>query len=117
MFGAIYYIVPRVTRAEFSSAGVRLHLLLAVLGVALYVVPLLIGGLVQGQALNQTETPVLEVLKSTLPFFRASTTGELLMLLGNLVFLLNLLGLLNRVGRASVAAFLAGNAKAAGVAS
>jgi cytochrome c oxidase cbb3-type subunit 1 len=117
MFGAIYYIVPRLTQAEFSSAGVRLHLWLAILGVVLYVVPLLIGGLVQGHALNQTETPVLDVLKSTLTFFRVSTTGELLMVLGNLIFLLNIFGLLNRVSRASMTAFLAGNAKAAGVAS
>lgn len=117
MFGAVYYIVPRLTRAEFSPAGVRWHLWLAVLGVVLYVVPLLIGGVVQGHWLNQTETPVLDVLKSTLPFFRASTTGELLMVLGNLVFLLNVLGLLNRVRRVSMAAFLAGNSKFAGVAS
>ena len=117
MFGAIYYIVPRLTQIEFSSIGVRVHLWLAVLGVVLFVVPLLIGGVVQGHWLNQTETPVLDVLKSTLPFFRASTTGELLMVLGNLVFLLNILGLLNRVRRSSMAAFLAGNAKVAGVAS
>ena len=42
------------------------------------------------------------MVKSSLPFLRASTTGDLLLLVGNLVFLGNLAGLVCRFYRARV---------------
>src|ERR1700756_2399984 len=99
MFGALYYIVPRLTGTEFASPGsIRWHFRLAVLGILLYTVPLALGGIKQGLALNNAELPFLDVVKSTLPFLRASTTGDLFMALGHLVLFLNLIGLLARLG-------------------
>jgi cytochrome c oxidase cbb3-type subunit 1 len=99
MFGSIYLIVPRLLGAEFSPRLVGAHFWLAALGIVIYVVPLAVGGAVQGGALNLGSDAFFGVMHSTLPFLRASTTGDLLMAAGHLVFLLNLAGLLARVGR------------------
>ena len=118
MFGAIYYIVPRLMGAELSPRLAGAHFWLAALGVLLYVVPLVIGGLNQGGAMNVRNTAFLDVVLSTLPVLAGSTTGDLLLAMGHLVLFLNLAGLLYRVGRAAVCAAVAGNRiKAAEVAS
>ena len=47
MFGAVYYIVPRVMGIEFPSAKlVRAHFWTAAAGIVLFVVPLAAGGIV-----------------------------------------------------------------------
>jgi cbb3-type cytochrome oxidase subunit 1 len=57
-------------------------------------VPLAIGGVVQGWKLQHPDTIAFaDTTKAMLPFLRASTTGLLLMLLGNLLFFANVMGL------------------------
>jgi cytochrome c oxidase cbb3-type subunit 1 len=91
MFGAIYLIVPQVTGIEWPSAKfVRAHFWLAAIGIILVVVPLAIGGVVQGMKLNHPQIAFVDLTKATLPFLRASTTGELLIAFGHLLFALNL---------------------------
>jgi cytochrome c oxidase cbb3-type subunit 1 len=91
MFGAIYYILPLVTGIQWPSAkSLKAHFWLAALGMVLVVVPLTIGGVVQGMKLNHPEIPFEDLTRATLPFLRASTTGELLIGLGHLLFALNL---------------------------
>jgi cytochrome c oxidase cbb3-type subunit 1 len=112
MFGAIYCIVPRLLQMEFPSAGkIRLHFWVAALGVVLYVVPLAIGGLQQGAALNDPKTPFLDVAKGTLLFLRGSTTGDLLIAFGHLIFFLNLFGMVLRFGRSSFKAIMISRTK------
>jgi cbb3-type cytochrome oxidase subunit 1 len=53
--------------------------------------------------------PFIDVLKATLPFLRASTTGDLLMACGHLVFLANLLGIVRTATRSCISSFLALN--------
>ena len=99
MFGVVYLIVPRLLGVEFSARLVGLHFWLAALGIIIYVVPLAIGGVAQGNALNLGTGAFLEVTRSTLTFLRVSTTGDLLMAAGHVVFFLNLIGVLARAGR------------------
>ena len=118
MLGAVYYIVPRLTGTEFScSRRVALHFWLAALGILSYALPLAIGGIVQGLALNKSVAPFPGVMASTLLFLRVSTTGDLLMILGNFIFLLNLAVLLVRLARVSVSAAWAVSVKNAEVVS
>ncbi|MGD0744609.1 MAG: cbb3-type cytochrome c oxidase subunit I [Verrucomicrobiota bacterium] len=95
MFGAVYYILPRVAGSEFPFPRLaRVQFWISMLGVLLLVVPLAIGGLVQGMKwANPAVTPV-DVSRATLPFLRVSTTGLLFLLLGNLLFALNIFGLM-----------------------
>jgi cytochrome c oxidase cbb3-type subunit 1 len=101
MFGAIYYILPRLTGLEFPSPRlVFAHFWVAVIGMLFIVVPLAIGGIVQGFKFRDPHLPFMEILKSILPFLRASTLGDLLLLLGHLIFLRNLVGMVNEFYRA-----------------
>lgn len=95
MFGAIYYILPRVAGVEFPSAKlIRAHFWLSVIGITLIVLPLLLAGIVQGLQMRKASIPFVDILKTTLPFLRISTMGDLLLLAGHFLFLLNIGGLL-----------------------
>jgi cytochrome c oxidase cbb3-type subunit 1 len=109
MFGAVYYIVPHVVGIEFPSPKLVLaHFWTAAAGIVLFVVPLAAGGIVQGFRLQHANIPFNDITHGTLPFLRASTTGDLLIALGNLMFLGNLAGLVVRFYRArAVAAWAA----------
>jgi len=100
MFGAVYCILPQLTGLEFPWAKlVRVHFWLALAGLVLLVVPLGIGGVVEGLKLRNPEVAFADIMKGTLPFLRASTVGDLLLALGHLVFLTNLVGMVNRFYR------------------
>ncbi|HVU08925.1 MAG TPA: cbb3-type cytochrome c oxidase subunit I [Verrucomicrobiae bacterium] len=81
--GAIYELLPRVMGFELPFPKfVRFQHWLFMLGVALLVLPLAIGGVEQGLKDYNFET--------MLPFLRVSTTGILLLLLGSLLFAANI---------------------------
>lgn len=83
IFGAIYDLLPRVMGFDLPFPKlVRVQHWLFMLGVALLVLPLAIGGVVQGFG-NYN-------LESSLPFLRVSTTGLLFLLLGSLLFAANI---------------------------
>jgi cytochrome c oxidase cbb3-type subunit 1 len=91
MFGAIYYLLPRAVGFGWPFPKLaRLQFWLSMFGVLLFIVPLAIGGVVQGMKLNNPGIAFLEATRATLFFFRFSTTGLLLILLGNLLFALNI---------------------------
>ncbi|MGO8837891.1 MAG: cbb3-type cytochrome c oxidase subunit I [Limisphaerales bacterium] len=93
MFGAIYHLLPRVVGFEWPFPKLaRAQFWLSMAGVLLFVVPLAIGGVVQGMKLNDGAA-FLDASRATLLFFRMSTTGLLLLLLGNLLFALNIFAL------------------------
>jgi len=86
LFGAVYYILPRALGFEFLFPKLpRVHFWLNVSGVILYVIPLAVGGWVQGTHAYD--------LAAALPALRISTTGLTLILLGNGLFALNLLAM------------------------
>jgi cytochrome c oxidase cbb3-type subunit 1 len=94
MFGAVYHIAPQVTGVEWCKPKmVRVHFWLAAIGIILFALPLAIGGVMQGLKLNDPAVAFVDVAKTSLPFFRISTIGELFIMLGNIVFFLNLVGM------------------------
>ena len=101
MFGAVYYILPRAVGIEFPSAKlIRAHFWCGVVGTLLLALPLAMGGIVQGFKLVNPNVPFLDVTKSALMFLRLGTVGELLIALGNLLFLLNVLAVIASYYRA-----------------
>ncbi|HVU28084.1 MAG TPA: cbb3-type cytochrome c oxidase subunit I [Verrucomicrobiae bacterium] len=81
--GAIYELLPRVMDFELPFPKfVRLQHWLFMLGVALLVVSLAVGGIKQG--LNNFD------FQTQLPFLRVSTMGILLLLLGSLLLAANI---------------------------
>jgi cytochrome c oxidase cbb3-type subunit 1 len=97
--GSIYYIAPELTKTEFPAGLVKLHFFIAAGGIVLFVLSLAAGGIIQGRNLNGAMA-FGDVTKATLPFLRASSTGDLLTLLGSLCLLGNLLLLFYKCCRA-----------------
>ena len=91
LFGAVYYIVPRVARLEWPFPKLMsVHFWLVALGVLLYVIPLGIGGIVQGSALEQSGSGFMQAADSSLVFTRIATLGDVFLLIGHLALFFNL---------------------------
>jgi cytochrome c oxidase cbb3-type subunit 1 len=113
LFGCIYYIVPRVTQVNWPKEGwIQMHWMCSLLGVALVVIPLTIGGVLQGLRLLNPEVPFVSatgtsVVKGTIMFIGMSTLGVFLLFLGQLVFLANFAQLLRGLLQPMVQLFCA----------
>ena len=91
LIGAIYEILPRVMEKELPFPKLaKTNFYLFALGVTVYVIPLVIGGVVQGMKLRNPNVAFADASSAALLFLRISTTGQLLILLGALCLLLNL---------------------------
>lgn len=97
LFGAVYYIVPRVTEIEWPALkAVRSHFMCYAVGVVLIFVGLGAGGVLQGFRMNQTTAEFVSVTRSTIPFVGVSTLGILLLLIGQIFLLRNFFTLCHR---------------------
>jgi cytochrome c oxidase cbb3-type subunit 1 len=97
MFGSMYYIIPRITNREWPSAGlIYIHFWAVFVGMILYIVPLSIGGFLQGLEMNNPDVPFLEVVQMTLPFLKFRTLAGLLMTVGHIAFFANFIWILAR---------------------
>lgn len=90
MFGAAYFILPRLTGKEWrSGALIKVHAGATTLGVILMVVGLAYAGWHQGNLLNEPTVPFRDVTNA-MTFWFAYRTGVLgLLLVGHVAFLLN----------------------------
>jgi len=101
MFGAIYYIAPRLLGVETACPrAMRSHLYLLIFGVLITGFALAFGGIAQGIKLHNAETSFPQVIQTTLPFLHFSTLGSLLIVMVGLNFIYNLLVLVVRCCRA-----------------
>lgn len=112
VFGAIYYILPRVTNLDWPSEGmVRAHFGATAAGGLLAGVALLIGGVVQGQGINNPNAAFHDVVQSTRLWLGLAALGTALVAAGQAAFLVNLFKLVHKhyePVRRSTAAFLTG---------
>ncbi len=87
MFGCAYYIVPRLVGREWPSpALITWHFWLVLTGVALYVIPLAIGGVLQGLALDNPDLPFRESVDVVRPYLLVRTISGFVLTAGHLVF-------------------------------
>ncbi len=102
MFGAIYFIVPRVTRREWlSSRLITVHFFLSVYGIAMVAMVALFGGLQQGIGQEDFLTPWQNVATRSFPYAIAITIAWVFILLSNIFFFLHLALMWLRLGRRS----------------
>jgi cytochrome c oxidase cbb3-type subunit I len=100
MFGAMYYILPRVFGLELPSVKmISLHFWFTFGGVLLSYIALLVGGIAEGYLLGDTQNTFVQVLRATLTAVRVSTLGDLMLVIGQIIGLLNLTLLVSRVAR------------------
>lgn len=116
MFGAMYYIVPRLTGREWGSSRlIRIHWWTTAGGIVMMFIVLSIGGLIQGLDLNQANetlgsamhrdgffgglaswvggfqarngaVPFMEVVRDTVPWLIARSVSGVLILVGHVAF-------------------------------
>lgn len=87
MFGAMYYILPRVTGWEWPSAAlIRWHFWLAATGVVLMVASLSIGGILQGLALLDPKVTFMDALDQTKPWLLLRSGSGILLAAAHVVF-------------------------------
>jgi len=90
MFGAAYFILPRLTGKEWRSVAlVKVHFAATALGVLLMVAGLTYAGWHQGQLLNDAAVPFTDITKAMSFWFAYRTVVLALLLLGHVAFLLN----------------------------
>lgn len=102
MFGAIYFIVPRVTRREWLSRRlIKWHFFPSVYGVAIIALIAIFGGIQQGIGQEEFEQSWSEVARRAVPYAWAITIVWGFILLSNFFFFMHLTFMWLRLGRRS----------------
>lgn len=104
--GAAYWILPRIAGISFRFPSlVKVHFALAVTGLLLVVIPLLVGGLLQGAALTDARVAFTDVALGSLMPIRVASMGQLLLILGHLLLGVNVVSMMMRLARAQLTQF------------
>jgi cytochrome c oxidase cbb3-type subunit 1 len=102
MFGAIYFIVPRLTRREWlSSRLINWHFLLSMYGVVTVALLAVLGGLLHGQGQEAFQFEWRNAVTRAYPYQIATLVSWCIVLLSNLCFFAHLLLMWLRLGRRS----------------
>ena len=97
LFGAINYLVPRLTGQECDKfvcwqGGMASPLgILTPVGILMFAAAFIIGGIIQQKRLIDGSVPFLEVMNKTKMFVRFGTFGVVLLVFGNLLTLARVL--------------------------
>ncbi|MDB6169721.1 MAG: cytochrome c oxidase, subunit [Verrucomicrobia bacterium] len=92
IFGAIYFLVPRITGQPWPSAGlIRVHYFCALLGTAGLVAGLAVAGWIQGHELNDPAVTFAVIGARTKPWLLLATAAQAVLLLGNVLLLAHLM--------------------------
>ncbi|MGY1488158.1 cbb3-type cytochrome c oxidase subunit I [Methylobacillus pratensis] len=103
LFGGMYYILPRVLKREWPSRSlIRIHILLTGGGMALYIVALGIGGVLQGLNLLAPGVGFEASVASTKPWLLLRSISAVIISAGHVAFIYHAwLLAFSRRGRAS----------------
>ena len=100
MFGAIYYITPRLTGCEWlSSTLIKIHFLGAAYGGGMAVATLLLAGLSSGMGLAESDTTFAQVVQFGQFYLPGRTIALVLVTIGHSAFGLHFLLMLLRIGQ------------------
>lgn len=105
MFGAIYYIVPRLAGCEWLSVRlIRNHFWFSVYGIATIVISSLVAGVAMGGSLNNPgnwSADFTKVVQNSHPYIIARAIAWLFILWSNTWFLIHLMLMVAGLGRRS----------------
>jgi cytochrome c oxidase cbb3-type subunit 1 len=113
MFGAMYYIVPRLTLWEWPSASlIRWHFWTTAIGIGFMIMVLSVGGIIQGLALMDNKINFNAVVDLTWVFLLSRSLSGVLILVGHLCFGASFVMMLLKLGRVRTSPTLLGQAGA-----
>jgi cytochrome c oxidase cbb3-type subunit 1 len=108
MFGAAYFILPRVTgQAWRAPVLISAHYVATVLGLVALIVGLFAAGWQQGLLLNDATVPFADITKTLIPWLTFRSVALMLLSVGHVAFLINCAWIACPI-------FLSGTAAAAG---
>lgn len=98
-YGALYYILPRVTGWEWHSKRlISLHFWTSGLGIGMYVTGLTIGGVIQGLQLLNPDVAFLEIVEATKPWLASRTVAGAIISTGHVAFAWSVWKIVRRKG-------------------
>ena len=108
MFGAMYYIMPRLVGREWRYASlIKMHFWASAYGIGLMTLMLVAGGFVQGLNMDNPTLSFTESTQSLLPYLRGRSVAGILLTVAHFIFAYHFLLMLLGLGRtASVPTFL-----------
>jgi len=87
LFGACYYILPRITLREWHSKKlIKWHFWLTAIGIIIYAGALQGIGIFQGFSMNDPDVPFTDTVTMTIPYLIARSVSGILMSAGHLIF-------------------------------
>lgn len=102
MFGAVYFIVPRVTRREWLSRRlIKMHFLFSAYGIVSVVLFAILGGLQQGIGQEDWAQPWSGAATRAYPYAVGTTIAWCFILFSNVFFFIHLTLMWLRLGRRS----------------
>ncbi len=102
MFGAIYFIVPRITNREWLSRRlIKTHYYLSIYGVVTVALVAIFGGLMQGTGQEAFDQPWESAAIRAYPYAVATTISWCFILFSNVFFFMHLAVMWLRLGRRS----------------
>ena len=100
MFGAIYYITPRLVGCEWlSSTMISMHFWGSAYGGAFLVCLMMFAGIAQGSALHEPDSTFAQVISLTAAYFPGTSFVWFLVALGHGFFALHFLLMLLKIGQ------------------
>ncbi len=103
MFGAIYFIVPRITGREWiSTRAIKIHYISSLYGILFVALVCgLLGGFMQGLTLEDVNEGAYAIQSKALPYNWTITIGWCFVAIANIAFCFHLLLMWLRLGRRS----------------
>jgi cytochrome c oxidase cbb3-type subunit 1 len=90
VFGAIYFLVPRIANQAWPSAPlIRAHYGAALLGTLVLVISLGVAGIVQGRDLGDAAVSFADIAVHTRPWILAAAAAQAVLLVGNIILALH----------------------------
>jgi cytochrome c oxidase cbb3-type subunit 1 len=100
MFGAMYYIVPRLTGGEWPSGRlISLHFWLAIGGIVVYVIALSIGGVQQGLAMIDPKASFRASVDAARPWLAVRTISGFVLTAAHIIFVVHVWQAYRRKGQ------------------
>lgn len=88
LFGGFYYIIPRLTGISWSSSSlICWHFWLAVIGISLMVSSMVLGGMIEGFALNDSVITFINILSYAAPWRWLVSISWMIALVGFFCFM------------------------------
>ena len=102
MFGAMYFIIPRLVKCEWRSGGwIRFHFWFSAYGSVCMAVSLFVGGFDQGSSMLNPISTMQDGVLTASSFAVGRSVGWLLIMIGNFVFFFHVLLMVLRLGKRS----------------